>query len=132
MSSTRSARGVTGVKSGDQVFGLGQGAAAVQIAAARGATVIGTASKANHDFLRELGARPVTYGEGLAERVTAAAPEASTPRWTPPASGSLADIVALVGDASRVATVAAFGSPPSALPQDRWVWSQCGRGRPAH
>ncbi|WP_330275909.1 hypothetical protein OG205_09920 [Lentzea sp. NBC_00516] len=67
------------------MFGLGQGAAAVQIAAARGATVIGTASKANHDFLRELGARPVTYGEGLAERVTAAAPEASTPRWTPPA-----------------------------------------------
>jgi NADPH:quinone reductase-like Zn-dependent oxidoreductase len=37
--------------------------------------VIGTASPANHDYLRELGAEPVAYGEGLAERVRELAPE---------------------------------------------------------
>jgi NADPH2:quinone reductase len=41
----------------------GVGAFGVQIAKARGARVIGTASEANHEFLRGLGAEPVTYGE---------------------------------------------------------------------
>ncbi|MFD9910938.1 NADP-dependent oxidoreductase [Streptomyces sp. NPDC059063] len=45
------------------------GSMAVQFAVERGATVIGTASAANHDFLRGLGAHPVAYGDGLAERV---------------------------------------------------------------
>lgn len=53
----------------------GVGSIAVQIAVARGARVIGTASEANHDFLRNLGAEPVTYGEGLGERVRAIAPD---------------------------------------------------------
>lgn len=47
----------------------GVGTMAVQLARARGATVIGTASPANHDFIRSLGAVPVPYGEGLLERV---------------------------------------------------------------
>ncbi|NYH76689.1 NADPH:quinone reductase-like Zn-dependent oxidoreductase [Actinopolyspora biskrensis] len=48
----------------------GVGHLAVQIARALGAErVIGTASERNHDFLRELGAEPVTYGPGLPERV---------------------------------------------------------------
>ena len=50
------------------------GSAAVQLAVARGARVIGTASPANHDYLRSLGAEPVAYGEGLAGRVRALAP----------------------------------------------------------
>ena len=41
----------------------GVGGFAVQIARHRGARVIGTASERNHDYLRELGAEPVTYGE---------------------------------------------------------------------
>lgn len=53
----------------------GVGSFAVQIARAKGATVIGTASPANHDYLRELGAIPVAYGEGLAERVRAECPD---------------------------------------------------------
>jgi len=60
------------------------GSAAVQLAAARGARVIGTASPANHDYLRSLGAEPVAYGEGLVERVRALAPTASTWRSTSP------------------------------------------------
>lgn len=53
----------------------GVGTFATQLAVARGARVIGTASERNHDFLRELGAEPVTYGDGLVERVRALAPE---------------------------------------------------------
>lgn len=54
----------------------GVGRLGVQIARELGAArVIGTASEANHDRLRELGAEPVTYGEGLAERVRGLAPE---------------------------------------------------------
>ncbi|MFE0136943.1 NADP-dependent oxidoreductase [Streptomyces sp. NPDC059037] len=53
----------------------GLGTLAVQLARAWGATtVIGTASEANHAHLRSLGAIPVTYGDGLAERVRAIAP----------------------------------------------------------
>lgn len=47
----------------------GVGGFAVQIAATRGAKVIGTASERNHDYIRSLGGEPTTYGEGLAERV---------------------------------------------------------------
>ncbi|WP_406346164.1 NADP-dependent oxidoreductase [Streptomyces sp. NBC_00648] len=53
----------------------GVGSLGVQIAVALGARVIGTASERNHDFLRELGAEPVTYGDGLADRVRALAPD---------------------------------------------------------
>ena len=52
----------------------GVGLLAIQIAVARGARVIATASEANHAFLRALGAEPVRYGDGLTERVLAAAP----------------------------------------------------------
>jgi NADPH:quinone reductase-like Zn-dependent oxidoreductase len=51
------------------------GSLAVQIAKATGARVIGTASEGNHDLLRELGAEPVAYGDGLAERVRELAPD---------------------------------------------------------
>lgn len=53
----------------------GVGSLAVQIAVALGARVIGTASERNHGFLRELGAEPVTYGDGLADRVRELAPD---------------------------------------------------------
>src|ERR687890_1569784 len=66
-----------GVKAGDTLFvdggAGGVGAVAVQMAVARGAKVVASASEANHDYLRELGATPVGYGEGVAERVRAAA-----------------------------------------------------------
>ncbi|MFC8193741.1 NADP-dependent oxidoreductase [Cellulomonas sp. NPDC057328] len=68
-----------GVRAGQTVLvhaaagGVGQ--FAVQIAAARGARVIGTASERNHDHLRALGAEPVAYGEGLVDRVRALAPQ---------------------------------------------------------
>ncbi|MEU9375421.1 NADP-dependent oxidoreductase [Streptomyces sp. NPDC048255] len=56
----------------------GVGSFGVQIARALGARVIGTASPRNHDRVRELGAEPVAYGDGLAGRVLALAPEGAT------------------------------------------------------
>ncbi|GHA95891.1 oxidoreductase [Streptomyces chryseus] len=53
----------------------GVGSLGVQIARALGARVIGTASPANHDRLRELGAEPTAYGEGVVERVRKLAPD---------------------------------------------------------
>lgn len=52
----------------------GVGVFAVQLARLRGARVIGTGSDASFEFLRELGAEPVAYGEGLADRLRALAP----------------------------------------------------------
>lgn len=53
----------------------GVGSFAVQIAAAAGARVIGTASERSHERIRGLGAEPVTYGDGLEQRVRELAPE---------------------------------------------------------
>ena len=52
----------------------------------REAQVIGTASEANHEYLRSLGAEATTYGDGLADRIRALAPEGWTGRSTPPAA----------------------------------------------
>ncbi|WP_411145448.1 NADP-dependent oxidoreductase [Streptomyces sp. x-80] len=84
----------------------GVGSAAVEIAVAQGATVIGTAGEHNHEFLSALGAMATTYGTGLAERVCALAPDGIDFALDTAASGSLSDLVAIVGDPTRVSTVA--------------------------
>jgi NADPH:quinone reductase-like Zn-dependent oxidoreductase len=83
----------------------GVGTVAVQLATARGATVIGTASEHNHDFLRSLGAQPTTYGTGLVERVRALAPSGVDAVFDC-AGGALPDLVTIAGDPSRVVTIA--------------------------
>ena len=66
-----------GVQAGDTLFvdggAGGVGAVAVQMALARKVRVIASASEANQDYLREIGAIPVRYGQGMADRVRAAA-----------------------------------------------------------
>lgn len=52
----------------------GVGVLAAQLALRTGATVIGTASAANHDFLAGLGVVPVAYGVGLVDRLRQVAP----------------------------------------------------------
>jgi len=47
----------------------GVGMLACQLALRTGATVVGTASPVNHDFLRDLGVIPIAYGDGLVARV---------------------------------------------------------------
>lgn len=56
----------------------GVGGLAVQLAKRKGATVVGTASETNHDYVRSLGAIPVAYGDGLVERLREAAPQGYT------------------------------------------------------
>ena len=90
----------------------GVGTVAVQLAIARGATVVGTASEANHDHLRELGATPVLYGEGLVDRVRAAAPDGVDAVFDAAGRGALPDSIGLRGGTSRIVTIAdpaAFG-----------------------
>jgi NADPH:quinone reductase-like Zn-dependent oxidoreductase len=53
----------------------GVGSLAVQLARRAGATVIGLASEHNHEWLRGHGVVPVTYGDGVADRIRAAAPD---------------------------------------------------------
>jgi NADPH:quinone reductase-like Zn-dependent oxidoreductase len=84
------------------------GSAAVQLAVARGARVIGTASAANQDYLRSLGAEPVTYGEGLTGRVRALAPGGVDLALDVAGSGVLPELIALAGGPEHVVTVADY------------------------
>jgi NADPH:quinone reductase-like Zn-dependent oxidoreductase len=88
----------------------GVGAAAVQLAVARGARVIGTTSERNHDFLRSLGAEPTTYGAGLADRVRALAPDGVDCGFDTAGRGGVHDLIQLTGDPAKVATIADFGA----------------------
>lgn len=83
------------------------GSAAVQLAAARGATVIGTASPSNHDYLRVLGATPVAYGDGLVARVREVAPQGIDAVFDVAGRGALPDSIELRGGVTdRVVTIA--------------------------
>jgi NADPH:quinone reductase-like Zn-dependent oxidoreductase len=84
------------------------GSAAVQLAVARGARVIGTASAAKQDAVRALGAEPVVYGAGLSERVRALAPGGVDLALDVAGSGILPELIALAGGADHVITVADF------------------------
>ncbi|MEV6769475.1 NADP-dependent oxidoreductase [Nocardia sp. NPDC051030] len=84
------------------------GSAAVQLAVARGARVIGTASLANHKYLHSLGAEPVSYGEGLVERVRALAPEGVDAALDVAGSGVLPELIELAGGPEHVVTIADF------------------------
>ncbi|HEY5361363.1 MAG TPA: NADP-dependent oxidoreductase [Streptosporangiaceae bacterium] len=53
----------------------GVGSVVVQLLKIRGASVIGIASPSHHDWLTSLGVTPVAYGDGLADRIRAAAPD---------------------------------------------------------
>src|SRR4051812_5276915 len=88
----------------------GVGVAAAQIARARGAHVIGTASERNHEFLRSLGAEPITYGDGMVERVRALAPDGVDLAFDTAGKGGIPDLITLTGDPARVATIADFGA----------------------
>jgi NADPH:quinone reductase-like Zn-dependent oxidoreductase len=88
----------------------GVGVAAVQIARARDARVIGTASEANHEFLRSLGAEPTTYGDGMADRIRALAPDGVDLAFDTAGKGGVPDLIAVTGDPARVATIADFSA----------------------
>ncbi|MFJ5797647.1 NADP-dependent oxidoreductase [Streptomyces decoyicus] len=83
------------------------GQIAIQLAVALGASVVGTASPANHDFLRSLGAVPVAYGAGLADRVRAAAPQGVDAVFDAAGQDALPVSIALLGGTTdRIVTIA--------------------------
>jgi NADPH2:quinone reductase len=53
----------------------GVGTVVVQLLRTKGARVLGIASPGNHDWLTAHGATPVSYGDGIADRLRAAAPD---------------------------------------------------------
>ena len=57
----------------------GVGGLAAQLARQRGATVIGVAVEASHAWLRSRGIVPVAYGDGVGDRLRAAAADAGAP-----------------------------------------------------
>lgn len=85
----------------------GVGLMAVQLAVARGAEVIATASPARHDQLRGYGAEPVAYGDGLADRVRAIGTVDAALDLVG-TDEALDTSVELVADRSRIATIAGF------------------------
>ncbi|MFE9888995.1 NADP-dependent oxidoreductase [Streptomyces scopuliridis] len=83
------------------------GSMAAQLATARGAIVIGTASPANHEYVRSLGAIPVTYGDGLVERVRSVAPQGVDAVFDAAGKGALPDSIELRGGTTdRIVTIA--------------------------
>ena len=83
----------------------GVGSFVVQLARARGATIIGTARPGNHDYVRSLGATPVSYGDGLSDRIRVLAPDGVDAVVDTAGSDEAIDVsVDLVRDRSRLVT----------------------------
>ncbi|MER5731978.1 NADP-dependent oxidoreductase [Streptomyces sp. NPDC002138] len=86
----------------------GTGSLGVQIAVALGARVIGTAGEHNHDYLRSLGAEPVLYGDGLADRIRALAPEGIDAGLDFFGDGAVELLQGLVKQRDRVVSIADY------------------------
>ncbi|NIZ91987.1 quinone oxidoreductase family protein [Kineococcus rubinsiae] len=104
----------TSVAAGDTVLVHGVagsvGLAAAQLALRAGATVVGTAAPHRHEALRGFGIVPVAYGDGLADRVRAAAPQGVDVALDTVGTDEAVDVsLELVADRTRIATIAAFG-----------------------
>jgi len=108
-----------GVRPGETLFvdggAGGVGAVAVQMAIARGMRVIASAGPGNQDYLREIGAVPVVYGEGLAERVRSVAPAGVDRVFDVVGRTPVTELIGLVEDASRVVTIANFAAGSSGV-----------------
>src|SRR3954453_17093498 len=108
-----------GVKPGGTVFidggAGGVGAAAVQLAVAEGITVIASASEANHDYLREIGAVPVRYGDGAADRVRAAAGGPVQGVFDVAGKTPAEELISLAPAPSQVVSIANFAAAKSGI-----------------
>jgi len=102
------------VKAGDTLFvdggAGGVGAVAVQVAVARGARVIASASEGNQDYLREIGAIPVRYGDGVANRVRNAAGGSIDAVFDVVGQTPVGELISLVSNPAKVVTIANFAA----------------------
>jgi NADPH:quinone reductase-like Zn-dependent oxidoreductase len=86
--------------------GGGVGVPAVQLAVARGLRVVGVASPAKHDLVAGFGGIPVAYGDGVLERVRAAAPGGVDAIFDMVGGDALRTVAALLADPSRLTSIA--------------------------
>ncbi len=87
----------------------GVGAIAVQVAVARGASVVASAGDGNLDYLREIRATPVVYGSGVVERVRAAVGRDQVDAVFDVAGKTpVEDLVALAPEPAQVVSIANF------------------------
>jgi NADPH:quinone reductase-like Zn-dependent oxidoreductase len=93
----------------------GVGVFAVQLAKLAGARVIGTASESTFEFLRQLGAEPVAYGPGLADRLRTLAPEGVTAATDLFGTETAETALALGVPPERISTIAARPNPPGGV-----------------
>jgi NADPH:quinone reductase-like Zn-dependent oxidoreductase len=78
---------------------------ATQLAISRGTTVVGAVAPHDQDLVRDLGAVPVSYGPGLADRVRETVPSVDAV-LDAAGKGELPDAIALAGGPARVMTLA--------------------------
>jgi NADPH:quinone reductase-like Zn-dependent oxidoreductase len=88
----------------------GVGSTTTQVAKARGATVIASASEANQDYLREIGAIPVVYGEGMVDRVRALDVERIDAVLDAVGKTPIEDLISLAPEPSQVVSIANFAA----------------------
>jgi NADPH:quinone reductase-like Zn-dependent oxidoreductase len=88
----------------------GVGSLAVQLARRTGATVIGLASGSNHQWLKSHGVIPVAYGDGVADRIGAAAPGGVDAFIDTHGDGYVELALALGVAAGRIDTIADFAA----------------------
>ncbi|MCS5718543.1 NADP-dependent oxidoreductase [Herbiconiux sp. CPCC 205763] len=88
----------------------GVGVFAAQLARHAGATVVGTARDEDHDFLRGLEIMPVTYGDGVVERIRALVPEGVDAFIDTHGSGNVAAAIELGVSPARIDTIADFAA----------------------
>jgi NADPH:quinone reductase-like Zn-dependent oxidoreductase len=93
----------------------GVGTFAVQLAAACGVRVIGTASERNHEYLRSIGAVPVAYGDGFLERVLSIAPQGVDAVLDASGRGEIPISIKLAGGPGRVLTLIAFDAAATGI-----------------
>ena len=87
----------------------GVGSIAVQLARHAGAAVIGLASEPHHDWLRSHGIIPVSYGDGVEDRIRAAAPGGKVDAFIDTVGGDYVQIALDLGVApDRIDTIANF------------------------
>ena len=88
----------------------GVGSLAVQLARRTGATVIGLASEGNHEWLKSHGVIPVAYGDGVADRIRAAAPS-GVDAFIDTYGGGYVDLAIALGVAAgRIDTIADYAA----------------------
>ena len=109
---TERALRLVGVEPGQTLFvdggAGGVGAIAVQVAIARGIRVIASAGESNQDYLREIRAIPVVYGDGVADRVRAAAGGSVDAVFDVAGKTPVEELISLVSEPAKVVTIANY------------------------